>query len=194
MPSPLKTLIKLQEIRDTIEPRSTIERTHSRSTTVDQQDGVEQTGRTDPGPSSDHSTVIDQGRTVQQTGETSSSNKRRGANTTVSRRTKHQRQAIETGSLTKNTISFNEVYGDSQINRRRRIMERDGRYYIFKCKNHDKHFDAKDPLQSATIHLKSHGKLRSTHENAFKYFEYQVLDCTEAQSVINNRVVDQYLE
>jgi len=73
-------------------------------------------------------------------------------------------------------------------------MERDGRYYVFKCKKHDKLFDAKDPLQSATIHLKSHGKLRSTHQNAFKYFGYQVMGCTEEQSLVNNRAIDRHLE
>ncbi|KAJ4004017.1 hypothetical protein NW752_010901 [Fusarium irregulare] len=190
---PPEDIAQAPGIRDTTEPRSTTERTHSRATTIDQQDSVEQTGRTDPGPSSDHSTAIDPQRTVQQTGETSSSNKRRGADTTASRRTKHQRQAIETGSLTKNTILFGEVYGDGQVDRRCRIIERDGRYYIFKCKKHDRLFDAKDPLQSATIHLKSHGKLRSTHENAFKNFGYQVIGCTEEQIVLNNRLVDRYL-
>ncbi|RFN54527.1 hypothetical protein FIE12Z_1182 [Fusarium flagelliforme] len=191
---PPEDILQAPDIRDTAEPVFTTERTDSCSTTLYQQDSVEQTGRAVPSPSSDHSTAIDQQRTVQQTGETSGSNKRRGADTSASRRTKHQRHAIETGSLTKNTIQFNEVYGDSRVNRRCRIMERDGRYYVFKCKKHDKLFDAKDPLQSATIHLKSHGKLRSTHENAFKYFGYQVMGCTEEQSLVNNGAIDGYWE
>ncbi|KAL6918257.1 hypothetical protein FSST1_009752 [Fusarium sambucinum] len=158
--------IQAPDIRETIEP--TTERTYTPAN-VDEQDGVEQTGGS------------------------SGSNKRR-CNTSASRRAKHQRQAIATGPLTKNTIMFNEVYKDGQVDRRCRIMERDGCYYIFKCKKHDRLFDGNDPLQSATMHLKSHGKLRSTHDNAFEYLGSQVLNCTEINCAENNRAVDRYLE
>lgn len=111
----------LEDIRNTIE-LSTGERTHSR-----------------------HSTAINQQDTVQLTSETPRSNKRQ-ANTSASRRTKHQRQAIAMGPLIKNTILFNEVYGDGRANRRCRTMERNGCYYIFKCKKYNKLFDAKDSI------------------------------------------------
>ncbi|KAF9765223.1 hypothetical protein IL306_002539 [Fusarium sp. DS 682] len=168
-------ILQAPDIRETIEPRSTTPQTHTpipprrRPTTVDQQDRVEQTGRT------------------------SGSNKRR-ATTYASRRTKHQRQTIATGPLTKNTIQFNEVYGDGQVNRRCRIMERDGYYYIFKCKKPNKPFDAKNPLQAAMSHLKAHAGLKSSHDNAFGWFGSQVVDCTEARCAENNRAVDRYLE
>ncbi|CAG7559058.1 unnamed protein product [Fusarium equiseti] len=133
---------------------------------------------------------------------------------TKSRRTNHQRQVITASSpesmisdtsrssrssfittspLTKRTIRFNEVHGDGH----RcwcRIIERNGHYYIFKCKEHGKLFSAKDPLKAATSHLRLHSGLKSNNKNAFKYLGYRVVDCNEARRMENQTTVDRFLE
>ncbi|KAJ4141761.1 hypothetical protein NW768_000978 [Fusarium equiseti] len=98
----------------------------------------------------------------------------------------------DTSPRTKRTIRFDEVHRDGQ-RCWSRIIKREGYYYIFKCKEHYKIFDAKDPLKAAKSHLRMHS-LNPNNKNAFKYLAYCVVDCNEARRMENETIVNRFLE
>ncbi|KAF4980170.1 hypothetical protein FZEAL_3748 [Fusarium zealandicum] len=103
-----------------------------------------------------------------------------------------RRETVTEPSADNGSIEFDEVFQNGNASTKyivSRYPPRDGKWYIFECKEHHKHF-VKNPIFGAAKHLASteHGGLAKWHHLAVKMLGIHVLNCTSQLAEKNNIV------